>query len=159
MNNNSSTVLQFLDKKQKSLSADNVSVSTSDLSQKTERNDRIRPNFNFVIESFIIGEHVEYNVVMIEKYKVLGRTLTNNYPFKTRYSMLEVLDRKLGGMDFPGKKFFGNKDPSFLKKRQVDLENYLNRISRSGKPEFYKFIKQIKDSEFNLSLKEKFFLE
>ncbi len=59
--------------------------------------------------------------------------------------MLEVLDRKLGGMELPGKKFFGNKDRSFVEKRKVDLEAYLNKVARSNKPEFYRFVKQIKD--------------
>ena len=44
-----------------------------------------------------------------EKYKVLGRTVINKYNFKTRYSMLEVLDSKLGGMGLPGKKFSATK--------------------------------------------------
>jgi hypothetical protein len=88
---------------------------------------------------------VEYNVVLVEKYKVFGKTITKKYEFRTRYSMLEVLDRKLGGMELPGKKFFGNKDRSFVEKRKVDLEAYLNKVARSNKPEFYRFVKQIKD--------------
>ena len=83
----------------------------------------------------------------------------NKYNFRTRYSMLEVLNEKLGGPDFPGKKFFGNKDPSFVAKRKVELERYLNKVARARKPEFLKFVKQIKDSDFNLSLNKSFSIE
>lgn len=48
-------------------------------------------------------------------------------------------------MGLPGKKFFGNKDPSFIQKRKVELQAYLNKLARSDQPEFYRFIKQIKD--------------
>ncbi len=64
---------------------------------------------------------MEYNVVLNEKYKILGRTVINKFNFKTRYSMLEVLDGKLGGMGLPGKKIFGNKSPSFVEKRKSEL--------------------------------------
>jgi hypothetical protein len=37
-------------------------------------------------------------------------------------------------MGLPGKKIFGNKNPSFVEKRKFDLEVYLNRVARSGKP-------------------------
>ena len=73
--------------------------------------------------------------------------------------MLYVLDAKLGGMGLPGKKIFGNKSPSFVEKRKSDLQVYLNRVARSRKPELYKFVKQIKDNEFNISLTEKFSIE
>ena len=73
--------------------------------------------------------------------------------------MLEALDRKLGGLDFPSKKIFGNKNPSFVEKRKKELESYLNRVARGGKKEFLKFVKQIKDCEYNLSLDKKFHLE
>jgi hypothetical protein len=69
------------------------------------------------------------------------------------------LDAKLGGMGLPGKKIFGNKSPSFVEKRKSDLQVYLNRVARSRKPELYKFVKQIKDNEFNISLTEKFSIE
>jgi hypothetical protein len=73
--------------------------------------------------------------------------------------MLEALDAKVGGMGLPGKKLFGNKNPAFLEKRKVELEAYLNRLARCPKPEFLKFVKQIKDNEFNVSLKQKFSIE
>ena len=57
--------------------------------------------------------------------------MVNKYHFKTRYSMLEILDRKLGGKGFPQKKYWGNKKPSFIEKRKVDLEKYLNKVARS----------------------------
>jgi len=60
-------------------------------------------------------------VVLNEKYKVLGRTVIKKYHFKTRYSMLEVLDAKLGGMGLAGKKIFGNKSAGFVEKRKIDL--------------------------------------
>ena len=65
--------------------------------------------------------------------------------------MLEVLDRKVGEMALPGKK-----NPDFVEKRKVDLENYLNRVARCGKAEFFKFVKQIKNNEFNASLNQRF---
>lgn len=98
-------------------------------------------------------------MVLNEKYKVLGRTVINKYNFKTRYSMLEVLDAKLGGMGLPGKKIFGNKSASFVEKRKIDLEGYLNRVARCSNAEFLNFIKQIKDNDFNVSLKERFSIE
>ena len=73
--------------------------------------------------------------------------------------MLEVLDSKVGGMGLPGKRIFGNKSPSFIEKRKFELEACLNRLARSQKPEFLKFVKQIKDNEFNVSLKQKFSIE
>ena len=73
--------------------------------------------------------------------------------------MLEVLNEKLGGREFPGKKFFGNKNSSFVEKRKVELQHYLNKMARGKKPEFLKFVKQIKDSDFNLSLNKSFSIE
>lgn len=70
--------------------------------------------------------------------------------------MLESLDVKMGEMGLPGKKVFGNKNPSFIEKRKAELEAYLNRVASSGNDEFYKFVRQIKDNEFNLCLTEKF---
>jgi hypothetical protein len=64
-----------------------------------------------------------------------------------------VLDRKLGGQDFPGKKMFGSKNPEFVEKRRVQLQEYLNKVGKSKSSEFLKFVKQIKDSQFNKDLK------
>jgi hypothetical protein len=33
----------------------------------------IIPKYNFVIENYTVGEHVEYDVRMVEWFKVLGR--------------------------------------------------------------------------------------
>jgi len=148
-----------LDRKQKSRSADNVSVYTEDMEIENDKPTRLCPNYSFTFTTYDIGNHVEYNVVLNLTYKILSRTVINKYSFKTRYSMLEVLDAKLGEMGLPSKKLFGNKNPSFIEKRKVELEVYLNRVARSGKAEFYKFVKQIKDHEFNVSLKEKFSIE
>lgn len=142
----STNVLAFLDRKYKSLSAGHSTIDSVEGYNIEQKSPRVLPNFSFVFESYTIGEHVEYNVILLEKYKVLTKTITKKYEFKTRYSMLEVLDRKLGEMGLPGKKFFGNKERSFIEKRKVDLEAYLNKVARSGKPEFYRFVKQIKDS-------------
>jgi hypothetical protein len=87
-NRNNLSLLQFLDRKQKSLSADNVSVYSTDMEKTQDKPDRLCPNFSFSFSTYEINEHVEYNVVLVEKYKILGRTIINNYPFKTRYSML-----------------------------------------------------------------------
>ena len=116
----------------------------------------LSPHYSFTFMSYEIGDHVEYRVVLNESYKILGRTVINKCEFKTRYSMLEVLDRKVGEMALPGKKIFGNRNPDFVEKRKVDLENYLNRVARCGKAEFFKFVKQIKNNEFNASLNQRF---
>lgn len=139
------SLLAFLERKCPSLSPEHSTEDSVDNSSSEERHSRVVPRFSFVFGAFSIGEHVEYQVTLVEKYKILGRTITKNYHFKTRYSKLEVLDRKLGGMGLPGKKFFGNKDPSFVEKRRVELQAYLNKVARSDKPEFYRFVKQIKD--------------
>ena len=102
---------------------------------------------------------MEYSVVLLEKYKILGRAMVNKYRFQTRYSLLEALDEKLGGMGFPEKKFFGNKKPSFVERRRKELSEYLSRVANSGKPEFLRFIYQIKDSDFNSSLSKTFSLD
>ena len=96
---------------------------------------------------------------MVESYRILGRPMAKEYHFKTRYSLLEVLDGKLGGLGFPAKKFFGNRNISFVEKRKVELEHYLNRAAGSGKTELYRFIKQVKDCDFNRSLSKSFSLE
>lgn len=59
-------------------------------------------------------------------------------------------------MGLPKKKWFGNKSVDFVEKRKMELEKYLNKIACCNKPEFYKFVKQIKDGEFNQGFKEKF---
>jgi hypothetical protein len=46
-----------------------------------------------------------------------------------------------------------------LEKRKVQLEEYLNRVLKLKIPEILKFVKQIKDYEFNKSLNEVFALE
>jgi hypothetical protein len=98
-------------------------------------------------------------VVLREEFKILGRPVVRTYNFSTRYSMLESLDRRMGGKGLPGKKLFGNKSREFVEKRRGELERYLNRVAGGREPEFYRFVKQIKDCSFNASLKEKFSLE
>jgi hypothetical protein len=102
---------------------------------------------------------VQYSITLTEEFTVLRRKLTRNYTFVTRYSKLERLDEKLGGMDLPKKKWFGNRSEDFVEKRRKELEKYLNRISKSRKVEFYQFIKQIKDGDFNRGFHEKFSIE
>jgi len=50
-------------------------------------------------------------VLLIETFHVLKRKVVKEYCFRTRYSMLETLDEKLGGMGLPKKKWFGNLKP------------------------------------------------
>lgn len=138
------SILTFLDRKHKSLSAEHSTEGSLDTTSE-DKSDKLLPRFTFLFGAYSITEHVEYNATLVEKYKILGRTITKSYPFRTRYSKLEVLDKKLGGMGLPGKKFFGNKEPSFVEKRKVELQAYLNKVARSDKPEFYRFVKQIKD--------------
>lgn len=143
---NTQTPLQFLDHKLKSLSGDHSTIGSVSDCQMQIQPSRLLPTFSFKFDSYSIGDYVEYNVFLVEKYKILGRNISKRYQFRTRYSLLEALDEKLGGMGLPGKKFFGNKNPSFVQKRQVELEAYLNKVACSGKMEFYRFVKQIKDS-------------
>jgi hypothetical protein len=128
------SVFRFLDRQSKSRSADNVSVYTIDTDEDQPKPSRITPSFTFRFEGFSLGEHVEYDVVLLEQYKILGRPICNKYRFTTRYSMLEVLAEKLGTAGFPGKKFFGNKSPIFLERRKVELQDYLNRAAKAAKP-------------------------
>jgi hypothetical protein len=51
----------------------------------------------------------------------LGRRISNLVEFRTRYSMLEKLNSKLGKSSFPPKKLFGNKDIKFVDKRRKQL--------------------------------------
>lgn len=73
--------------------------------------------------------------------------------------MLEGLDEKLGGLGLPAKKWFGNKNPAFVEKRKEELVSYLNKAARCRKIPFYKFVKQIKDTDYNASLNEAFSIE
>lgn len=102
---------------------------------------------------------MEYCITLKEEFSVLRRKVSRSYNFNTRYSKLEVLDERLGGMGLPQKKWFGNKNVSFVEKRKVELEKYLNKIAQCRKAEFYQFVKQIKNGEFNRGLKEKFSIE
>jgi len=52
---------------------------------------------------------VEYSVCLKEEFSVLRRKIFREYKFTTRYSKLERLDERLGGMGLPKKKWFGNK--------------------------------------------------
>lgn len=61
-----------------------------------------------------VGDSVEYEVELHESFKVFRKTITEKYKFKTQYSKLEKLNEKLGGDNFPGKKWFGNKSAEFI---------------------------------------------
>jgi hypothetical protein len=102
---------------------------------------------------------VEYTAILKEQYQVLKRNVSNQYPFRTRYSLLEALDEKLGGIGLPAKKWFGNRSREFVEKRRVELEEYLNRAAKSKKSAFYKFVAQIRDNTFNSSLNQPFSIE
>jgi hypothetical protein len=73
--------------------------------------------------------------------------------------MLEVLDEKLGYMGLPTKKWFGNRSKEFVERRKLELEEYLNRVARSKKAAFYKFVAQVKNTTFNNGLTEAFSIE
>lgn len=72
------------------------------------------PQYFFEFVGVSITDHVEYIVIMREEYQIFKRKMVNKYEFRTRYSLLEALDSKVGGRGLPGKKLFGNKDPSFV---------------------------------------------
>jgi hypothetical protein len=95
---------------------------------------------------------VEYSVCLKEEFSVLRRKIFREYKFTTRYSKLERLDERLGGMGLPKKKWFGNKKVEFVEGRKRELEAYLNRIAQSRKSEFYILVKQIKGGDFNRGL-------
>lgn len=102
---------------------------------------------------------MEYEVTLHEQYQILKRTLSNQYHFRTRYSLLEALDEKLGGEGLPAKKWFGNRSPQFVERRRVELEDYLNRAARTKKPAFYRFVAQIRNNAFNEGLSLPFSIE
>jgi hypothetical protein len=102
---------------------------------------------------------VEYNVTLNEHYQILKRNVTNHYHFRTRYSLLEALDEKLGGLGLPTKKWFGNKSKEFVERRKVELEEYLNRAARCKRMAFYRLVAHIRDASYNGSLNEPFSIE
>ena len=94
--------------------------------------------------------HTEY-VISVEKN---GSTFT----FTERYSGLRNLSEAMrkstnkGNFPkFPPKKFFGGDDEKFLSKRQQELNNYFELISKdtdfTSLPPFVKFIKEKKEKE------------
>lgn len=117
------------------------------------------PSYSFNITGYSIGEHVEYSISLREEFTILRRKVARDYKFTTRYSKLERLDERLGEMGLPKKKWFGNKSVEFVEKRKVELEKYLNKITLCRKTEFYQFVKQIKNGDFNRGLLEKFSIE
>lgn len=102
---------------------------------------------------------MEYDVTLQEEYQILKRTVTKHYHFRTRYSLLEALDEKLGGAGLPAKKWFGNRSVQFVERRRGELEEYLNKAARSKKAAFYKLVSQIKDTAFNEGMKLPFSIE
>jgi len=75
------------------------------------------------------NEHVEYIVKVInttgnEEFSILDR-------YKTMRGYWEDMTSKHGEAvpsKFPPKKFFGNKDPKFIKQRMKELEEYFNAL-------------------------------
>ena len=93
--------------------------------------------------------HTEY-VISIEKN---GTSFT----FQERYSNLKALNDSLKKATnsnalpkFPPKKFFGGEDENFIKKRQQELNNYFETISKnpelSNLPPLIKFIEEKKEN-------------
>lgn len=84
------------------------------------------PRFTFV--SYSVKDSVEYDVVMTTSSSFNGRNISTSYNFKTRYSKLlklhETLEEK--PFSFPQKKIFGSKSATFIKKRMIELQYYLN---------------------------------
>lgn len=70
-----------------------------------------------------------------------------------------MLDERLGGMGLPAKKWFGSRSVEFVERRRGELERYLNGIAGRKRTIFLQFVRQIKDGEYNRSLKEKFSIE
>lgn len=141
----SSIINEFLDSK-----IQNVSLSTEENSKSNHRPKHYRrqtlPEYSFSITNYHIGESVEYDIVLLESFKVFRKTITEKYKFKTRYSKLQMLNQKIGGKAFPSKKLFGNKNKDFVQKRKKELECYLNGLCSGMHPQFLSFIAQIKNS-------------
>lgn len=150
------SVISFLQLKKPLLSSSKASINSVDTAPDEHQTSLLVPQYSFTITAYSIGEHVEYSITLKEEFYVLRRKVSRSYNFSTRYSKLERLDERLGEMGLPEKKWFGNKSVEFVEKRKTELEKYLNKIACCNKPEFYKFIKQIKDGEFNHGFKEKF---
>lgn len=71
--------------------------------------------------------------------------------------MLWKLSEKVGNLElFPPKKIFGNKNELFIKERMQLLTKYLNYCGRSPNKEFMKFLKQIKDRNFDQEMEKSF---
>lgn len=149
-------ILSFLHLKKPLTSSSKASINSIDTAPDDQYSSHLLPHYSFAITAYSITEHVEYSITLKEEFSVLRRKVSRSYCFMTRYSKLERLDERLGGMGLPKKKWFGNKSVGFVEKRKMELEKYLNKIASCNKAEFYKFVKQIKDGDFNQGFKLKF---
>lgn len=91
---------------------------------------RLILEYNFKFGDYKIGDSVIYDVELTESFRVLGRTVCEKYQFRTQYSKLEKLSEKLKSGQFPEKKWLGNKSVSFIEKRKLLLQNYLNKMAQ-----------------------------
>jgi hypothetical protein len=149
-------ILSFLQLKKPLPSSSKASINSLDTAPDEQYSSLLLPQYSFVITAYTIAEHVEYSITLKEEFSVLRRKVSRSYCFSTRYSKLERLDERLGGMGLPKKRWFGNTSVEFVEKRKIELEKYLNKIACCSKAEVYKFVKQIKDGDFNHGFKLKF---
>ena len=153
---NESRVQRLLDAKIEEASQTTEENSHSCENVRPNKNAHSRkrlPDYSFKFTAYEVKDSVEYEIQLLEKFKVFRKTITENYNFKSKYSKLQSLSEKLGSKGFPPKKLFGNKNPKFITKRMQQLEDYLNARAAEKSPQFLQFIKQIKQAslyaEFN----------
>ena len=87
-----------------------------------------RISFKF-IDYTLSTDHVEYTILIKDSNN-------DSWAIKSRYSQLRSFHKKLietyaqsvSLPEFPPKKVFGSKDPSFIYQRQKALENYFNNL-------------------------------
>jgi hypothetical protein len=92
----SSWIHSHLDTKLEKLSFSTEETSHSDI-PSPPKSKKIMPKYTFVFGKHVVGDSVEYEVELIESFKVFRKTINESYKFKTRYSKLENLHKKAGG--------------------------------------------------------------
>lgn len=95
------------------------------------------PPIYLSIDRFIYNKEIGAFLYSIEIGIKKGNSV-EIHKVERRYSALFQFDRKIRPifnefltlLDFPPKKYIGNKDPIFLQQRKEDLEKYLSNLNR-----------------------------